>query len=373
MKIILTESQVNFLILNEQGHLDTGFETDRYSTAEKAAATNKGNREMVDSFGGPHKVMELLSIGTLFVPVVGPLISLGIGLADAGLYLKEGKKKEAGIAAALSILPFSAEAVAAIPVIKQLGQKGMQALATKLASNMELGMLEKRALEDILKKKSIVYKAVKDYSQKVAVNASQRMNQLGPAQKVAVNALIGHTQNKVRAATVNGVVNALNEQDSWYRAKDAASGPQKCGLTKGDDGASGREMRQMDRELAASNRAESKANALELKKTFDMRFSRDNEPLDKATRNQVYSTFKQFNQTLLDGGSYTPEQNFAVLYKVYDWVRNVPSISYTKRLATKFNNPTINTISLDQLAGYANQMGWDNFINWYNAGGPIIK
>lgn len=165
----------------------------------------------------------------------------------------------------------------------------------------------------------------------------------------------------------------LNEQGGWTDPEKAASGPQKCGLTKGDGGPSGREIRQQDRELAASNRAEAKANQLELKKTFDMRYGRDNEPLDKSTRNQVYTTFKQFNQSLLDGGSYKPEQNFAVLYKVYDWVRNVPSISYTKRLSIKFNNPNINTISLEQLAGYANQMGWDNFINWYNDGGPNIK
>jgi hypothetical protein len=75
----------------------------------------------------------------------------------------------------------------------------------------------------------------------------------------------------------------------------------------------------------------------------------------------------------LNGGAYSPEQKFAVLYKVYDWAHNVPTISYTKKLSTKFNNPNIKTITLQDLAGYANQMGWDNFINWYNAGGPEIK
>ena len=169
------------------------------------------------------------------------------------------------------------------------------------------------------------------------------------------------------------LLDILKEQGGWSDPEKAASGPQKCGITKGNDGASSREMRQQDRELAASNRAEAKANAADLKKTFDMRYSRDNEPLDKATRNQIYGEYKQFNQGLLDGGSYTPEQNFAVLYKVYDWVKNVPTVSYPKRLAVKFNNPNIKSITLEQLAGYANQMGWDNFINWYNAGGPVIK
>ena len=163
------------------------------------------------------------------------------------------------------------------------------------------------------------------------------------------------------------------EQGYWSDGADkVASEKQKCGIS-GQQGNNSREMRQQDRELAASNRAEAKANAAELKKTFDMRYNRDNEPLDKATRNQIFGEYKQFNQGLLDGGSYSPEQKFAVLYKVYDWVKNVPSISYTKKLSVKFNNPNIKSISLEQLAGYANQMGWDNFINWYNAGGPVIK
>ena len=141
------------------------------------------------------------------------------------------------------------------------------------------------------------------------------------------------------------LLDILKEQ-GWSNPEKAASGPQKCGITKGNDGSSNREMRQQDRELAASNRAEAKSNAAELKKTFDMRYNRDNEPLDKSTRNQIFGEYKQFNQGLLDGGSYSPEQKFAVLYKVYDWVKNVPSISYTKKLSVKFNNPNIKSIFL---------------------------
>ena len=126
------------------------------------------------------------------------------------------------------------------------------------------------------------------------------------------------------------LLDILKEQGYWSDGADkVASEKQKCGIS-GQQGNNSREMRQQDRELAASNRAEAKANAAELKKTLDMRYNRDNEPLDKSTRNQIFGEYKQFNQGLLDGGSYSPEQKFAVLYKVYDWVKNVPSISYTK-------------------------------------------
>jgi len=165
----------------------------------------------------------------------------------------------------------------------------------------------------------------------------------------------------------------LKEQGYWGAgAEKIASEKQKCGLSGGGDDNS-REMRQQDRESARADKLATKEANADLKKTFNMSYDRNNDPLDRSTRKQVYDSYKQFDQSLLNGGSYSPEQKFAVLYKVYDWVHNIPTISYTKRLITKFNNPNIKTITLHDLAGYANQMGWDNFINWYNAGGPEIK
>jgi hypothetical protein len=105
-----------------------------------------------------------------------------------------------------------------------------------------------------------------------------------------------------------------------------------------------------------------------------MGYNRDNEPLTKDVRKQVYSQFEQLKDLVDDGqGQYKPEQKFAVANKVLDWVRNVPTISYTKKLSTKFNNPNIKSATIQDIINYAKQMGWDNFINWYNAGGPDIK
>jgi hypothetical protein len=156
-----------------------------------------------------------MSIGSLFIPVVGPFISMGLGFADSAIYMKEGKKKEAAVAAILSILPQVGEVVSSIPAVKQLGQKGMQTLANKLARNMELGLLEKRALEDILRKKSMVYKAVQDYTKRVVSASSQKIAQLPPAQqailKTVANAGIGQLKNTVRNTTVSGVANTVTK------------------------------------------------------------------------------------------------------------------------------------------------------------------
>lgn len=160
----------------------------------------------------------------------------------------------------------------------------------------------------------------------------------------------------------------LNEQGYWGAgAEKVASEKQKCGLDQ-------RQGSNSYSEKGGGDKAEAKANTAELKKTFDMGYDRNNDPLTKDFKKQVYAQFQQLKELVDDGeGQYKPEQKFAVINKVLDWVHNIPSISYTKRLSTKFNNTNIKSATIQDIIGYAKQMGWDNFINWYNAGGPEIK
>ena len=176
----------------------------------------------------------------------------------------------------------------------------------------------------------------------------------------------------IRIKTIIKQFDVIEEQDD--RTTAAASGPQKCGLTKGQGGDNSREMRQMDRESNVADKVAAKEEKEGLKKTLDMSYDRNNDPLQKDIRRQAYSQFQQFKELFDDGqGQYKPEQKFAVVNKVLDWVHNVPNVSYTKRLATKFNNSNIKSATLQDIANYAKQMGWDNFINWYNSGGSEIK
>lgn len=89
-----------------------------------------------------HVVNNVLQIGSLFIPVIGPLVTAGIGLADAAVYAKEGRTTEAGIVAAFSLIPGMASVVAKIPGVKQLGEKGMTTLATKLLAKTPLNSVE---------------------------------------------------------------------------------------------------------------------------------------------------------------------------------------------------------------------------------------
>jgi hypothetical protein len=96
-----------------------------------------------------HTVNNVLQIGSLFIPVIGPLITAGIGLADAAVYAKEGRTTEAGIVAAFSLLPGMASVVSKIPGISQLGQKGMTALATKVLSKTPLNSVEQGVMTGV--------------------------------------------------------------------------------------------------------------------------------------------------------------------------------------------------------------------------------
>lgn len=52
-----------------------------------------------------HEILMIIAIGGMFVPIVGPLISLSADLADAGLYYGEGDKYTAGLTAIFGLLP----------------------------------------------------------------------------------------------------------------------------------------------------------------------------------------------------------------------------------------------------------------------------
>jgi hypothetical protein len=80
-----------------------------------------------------HKLNSLFAIGASFFPVIGPLVAGAAGLADAKQYYDEGDNVSAGVVGAFSLLPYVGPVVSKIPGVKQLGQKGMAALAAKIA------------------------------------------------------------------------------------------------------------------------------------------------------------------------------------------------------------------------------------------------
>jgi len=111
-----------------------------------------------------HLLMDIAAVGTFFIPVVGPFLSLGIELANAGLYYSEGDKEGAGFALAFALIPMG-ELVGKIPAVRNLGRNGLASLIKKVRTGGRLTKTEAEAVEQINKnKKWLTLKASKEAS-----------------------------------------------------------------------------------------------------------------------------------------------------------------------------------------------------------------
>ena len=152
MNIVITEQQ--YMLILEQ-------RSDAAMDAQAKAISNlpsEYKRTLLTIFG----------IGTAFIPVVGPFISAGIGLADAGMYYQEGDKKTAGVVAVFSMLPFVGSIVSKIPGVKELGTKGMALLASKLSKGQKLTQLESEIVNSINKFKQFINSELTKVSSKIS-------------------------------------------------------------------------------------------------------------------------------------------------------------------------------------------------------------
>ena len=167
------------------------------------------------------------------------------------------------------------------------------------------------------------------------------------------------------------------EEQGWSDPVKAASGPQKCGLTKGgNDNSYDKECRAMDKETARQDKIDSKENKTKEKNFLSLSYDRDSFPLDRQSKKDYYNQYQNFMRSnpgvLNDGNGYNSEQKYAIVSKVLDYVRKVPKISYSVQLNRKYGlNPQS---SLNDVIGVVNKMGgFGSFMNWFNTGGSELK
>ncbi len=95
-----------------------------------------------------HNLIDIASIGALFIPVVGPFISLGLELSNAALYMEEGDDYMAGLSFAFALIP-GGELIAKIPAVKKLGRDGLASLIKKSRAGSNLTKTELEVAEQI--------------------------------------------------------------------------------------------------------------------------------------------------------------------------------------------------------------------------------
>jgi len=159
-------------IVNEQGFFDS---------IEKGLGYLKKGASTLD----PHLVIPILSVGSFFIPVVGPFLSLGLEFADAALYWKEGNKEMAGLALAFTIIPFG-ELVRKIPAVRGKSIKWLTEAVEKGVDGRQLTKLEKQAVEEIIENKGKLSKLAKREVLKTAFKASKNLtDKIGLIYKMA--------------------------------------------------------------------------------------------------------------------------------------------------------------------------------------------
>jgi hypothetical protein len=140
--------------------------------------SNLSGQEQLEMFWkeNGHTILSTVQFALLFVPVVGWFAAAGIGLANAGMYYKEGDTKQAGVEAIFALLPgvgkIGSTIGKTIPSIGKLGAKGMAKLGGKLATSKKpiLNRIEMQVIKDMSKYKDLIKADLTEYFKARAKN-----------------------------------------------------------------------------------------------------------------------------------------------------------------------------------------------------------
>jgi hypothetical protein len=127
MKVIVTESQYKKVLLEQELSI-----MDRLKRKWKRVKQNlKVTEDFIYEYR--HGLLDVAAIGTMFIPLVGPFISLGIELGNAALYANEGDDYTAGLSLAFSLIP-AGQLIRRVPAIKNMTKGGLRSLMKKVSN-----------------------------------------------------------------------------------------------------------------------------------------------------------------------------------------------------------------------------------------------
>jgi len=160
MKILITEQQLKRIVSDVSEQNDIGFDR-RYGTVDAATKSNSDNRALVNTAQNwykqnAHTVNAVLSLGTLFIPVVGPILSTSIAGYDLKLSYDEAKTNQeramVAFGAVLMLMPGLKSGLSlTAPAIKNMSSAGLIQIGKKLISNKvnELTTIEKQVVSEV--------------------------------------------------------------------------------------------------------------------------------------------------------------------------------------------------------------------------------
>ena len=141
----------------------------------------------------PHVAMTVLQIGTAFIPLVGPFISTGIGLADAYMYYKEGDTKTAGLVGVFSLLP-------GIGGLAKLGfgkfsPKVMGEIGRKISMGEKLTVGETQIANKVAQNRTLIQNEINKIGAEAGINVAKQ----NVKQQVAIQSAANTTKSAGKA------------------------------------------------------------------------------------------------------------------------------------------------------------------------------
>jgi hypothetical protein len=166
------------IIIDGHDTINQKWENGKWSNDATYPVTNYEKRELQKASNisknlDAHTLLTISQIGTAFIPLVGPFISAGIGLADASLYYKEGDTKTAGLVGVFSLLPGMGSLVSKLGIGK-LGSKAMAEIGKKIGIGTKLTAGETQMVNNIAKYKALIQSEINKLGQNAGINVAKQ-------------------------------------------------------------------------------------------------------------------------------------------------------------------------------------------------------
>jgi hypothetical protein len=163
MKYIITEEQ--YRVISEQN-----------MSGWSQGLTSKQTSDAVEGWNDAysnHTLLTILQIGSAFIPLIGPFLSAGIGLADAGVYHKNGDTKTAGLIGLFSIIP-GIGGLSAKLGIGTISSKIMAQIGKKISLGSKLTSEEAKVVSKIAKNRALIESEIKKLGTEVGVTVAKQ-------------------------------------------------------------------------------------------------------------------------------------------------------------------------------------------------------
>jgi len=190
MKIIITEQQYKLIVEQKPDELyDKQFDA------------------LVDVCKSisPHTWMTIAQIGTSFIPLIGPVLSMGIGLADASMYYNEGDKKTAGMIGLFSVIP-GIGGLASKLGLGNVSAKVMGEIGKKVSFGSKLTASETKIVNQVAKHKQLLKNEISKLSKAGKSTSLAKQGVKSQLKKQAITKNVGKFAGTVAGYGATGSV-----------------------------------------------------------------------------------------------------------------------------------------------------------------------